>query len=326
MCACCPELNDCTHSWCAVCGSPKPLRLLWQRGKTPREYQIAIAESCVKQNTLVALPTGLGKTAIAACAARTLLSLPPACNDSALKAVFLAPTRPLVLQLAREVRMCGGWGTAECVALTGASKKWDRVAHWSSRTSRVIFATSKVFVNDVDAGVVPPETITVAVVDEVHHATGQHPHAVAVRYIQQLSPNARLIGLSASPGKDGKAVQGIIDALNASKIEARSECDAQVKPYCHDISVEVRRAQEATSVRADASHTEQAHDLLLDELRPIAHELYSRGILKRYDPPKDDWLIHLSPYTWLQIRRSTGPGMHLELCSQPSVFVQANEG
>ena len=57
-----------------------------------REYQVQIALNCVNKNSLVVLPTGLGKTIISVyVAAKTLELYPP---DS--KVILLAPTRPLL--------------------------------------------------------------------------------------------------------------------------------------------------------------------------------------------------------------------------------------
>jgi len=61
-----------------------------------REYQSAIAKSALESNTLVVLPTGLGKTVVALLVAVERLSMFP---DG--KVLVLAPTRPLVLQHAR---------------------------------------------------------------------------------------------------------------------------------------------------------------------------------------------------------------------------------
>ena len=57
-----------------------------------REYQINIAESASKKNTLVVLPTGLGKTLIA------LFLIASELKKKDSKILFLAPTKPLVLQ------------------------------------------------------------------------------------------------------------------------------------------------------------------------------------------------------------------------------------
>ena len=59
-----------------------------------REYQVEIAKQCVNTNSLVVIPTGLGKTIISLLVvAETLQSYP---KDS--KVIVLAPTRPLINQ------------------------------------------------------------------------------------------------------------------------------------------------------------------------------------------------------------------------------------
>jgi Fanconi anemia group M protein len=58
-----------------------------------REYQLAIAETASKKNTLVVLPTGMGKTLIGLfVTAKRLQQFP----DS--KIIIMAPTRPLSAQ------------------------------------------------------------------------------------------------------------------------------------------------------------------------------------------------------------------------------------
>ncbi|MFO7618699.1 MAG: DEAD/DEAH box helicase family protein, partial [Thermoplasmata archaeon] len=63
-----------------------------------RHYQTAIADSSMKRSTLVVLPTGLGKTIIAALVIAETLRTKPG------KILFMAPTKPLVEQHARFIR------------------------------------------------------------------------------------------------------------------------------------------------------------------------------------------------------------------------------
>ena len=58
-----------------------------------REYQESIFINCLDHNCLVVIPTGLGKTIIALMLAVQRLSHKP--NS---KIIFLAPTKPLVVQ------------------------------------------------------------------------------------------------------------------------------------------------------------------------------------------------------------------------------------
>ena len=59
----------------------------------PREYQKKILETCEKQNCLVILPTGTGKTLIA-----IMLAIERFKKFPLEKVLILAPTRPLVEQ------------------------------------------------------------------------------------------------------------------------------------------------------------------------------------------------------------------------------------
>src|SRR3989337_2837266 len=62
-------------------------------GIEPRDYQKSIFETAKEKNTLVVLPTGIGKTLIA-----LMLSIERLKKHPATKVLFLAPTRPLVEQ------------------------------------------------------------------------------------------------------------------------------------------------------------------------------------------------------------------------------------
>ena len=66
----------------------------------PRLYQEKILATAAKNNTLVVLPTGLGKTLIA-----VMLGL---LRDKRGKILFLAPTKPLVEQHAKSIEASTG--------------------------------------------------------------------------------------------------------------------------------------------------------------------------------------------------------------------------
>ncbi|HEV2316049.1 MAG TPA: DEAD/DEAH box helicase, partial [Thermoplasmata archaeon] len=63
-----------------------------------RTYQAGIAAAALAENTLVVLPTGLGKTAIALRVIAEYLLRQPTRSI-----LVLAPTRPLALQHARSI-------------------------------------------------------------------------------------------------------------------------------------------------------------------------------------------------------------------------------
>ena len=67
--------------------------LIWPETVEARLYQQTIAEKARQKNTMVVLPTALGKTVISALVAAHFLY-----NHWDMKILVMAPTRPLVLQ------------------------------------------------------------------------------------------------------------------------------------------------------------------------------------------------------------------------------------
>ena len=86
-----------------------------------REYQKRITEVAASTNTLVVLPTGLGKTIIAIMVTAQVLEKYPGS-----KAMVLAPTRPLVLQHLRAFEAELRLPTGSMVALTGTVDPGER--------------------------------------------------------------------------------------------------------------------------------------------------------------------------------------------------------
>lgn len=97
-----PGADGAAPSTCSTLSMPTP-------EKTPREYQSAIASKCERENTLVVLPTGAGKTMVAA---EVIKRHPP-------RAVFLVPTKILAEQQARALR---GWTGLHVVSFKGGDE------------------------------------------------------------------------------------------------------------------------------------------------------------------------------------------------------------
>lgn len=81
-----------------------------------REYQLKISEAALFQNTLVCLPTGLGKTFIASVVMYNFYRWYPSG-----KIVFMAPTKPLVAQQIEACYKVMGIPQAHMAELTGNS-------------------------------------------------------------------------------------------------------------------------------------------------------------------------------------------------------------
>ncbi|KAK1136416.1 hypothetical protein K0M31_000974 [Melipona bicolor] len=134
-----------------------------------RDYQFNIVQTSLYKNTLVCLPTGLGKTFIAAVVIYNFWRWYP-CG----KVVFLAPTRPLVAQQIFACQNIMGIPSSETIELTGAVNHKQREIAWSKK--RVIFATPQVFHNDLDKNIVPSDLVKCVIIDEAHKALGKHSY------------------------------------------------------------------------------------------------------------------------------------------------------
>ncbi|MFW5866098.1 MAG: DEAD/DEAH box helicase, partial [Nanoarchaeota archaeon] len=127
-------------------------------GLTPRTYQTNIFREASSRNSLVVLPTGLGKTAIAMMlAARRLLLYP----DS--KILILAPTKPLVEQHARTFRDALALSENDFAMFTGSISPSKRHEAWS--TSKAIFSTPQALENDVLGAKISLSDVSLLVID-----------------------------------------------------------------------------------------------------------------------------------------------------------------
>jgi len=193
-----------------------------------REYQAAIARAAVDHNTLVVLPTGLGKTAIALrVAAEALL------RDPTRSVLLLAPTRPLVVQHAQEVER--HLFAPPPLVLTGSIVP-DRRAELL-RPPQVVVATPQVIANDLVSAGFPLATFSLIVFDEAHRAVGDYPY-VAIARANRDGPKTRVLGMTASPGGTLERIRQVWANLGIERFEYRTEQSPDVAPYLHGIGVE----------------------------------------------------------------------------------------
>ena len=136
-----------------------------------REYQLAIAMKALDANTMVILPTGLGKTAVALLVAASRLY-----NEGG-RVLMLAPTKPLVEQHLRFFEKFlvatspAGPDVSPFAMFTGEAPPSERTANWER--AQVIFATPQVVKNDLIAGRYTLNDVTLMIVDECHRAVGR---------------------------------------------------------------------------------------------------------------------------------------------------------
>jgi ERCC4-related helicase len=208
---------------------------IYPLGVPEREYQLSAISTALLQNTLVCLPTGLGKTLIAAVVMHNFSRWFP---ES--KVVFVAPTKPLVSQQIEACRRFMGLSPEATAELTGRIKAEERKALWQDAERRIFFCTPQTFFNDVKLGVCPYDAVSCVVVDECHRCTGQSEIAQTLRLMRQkYKLKFRVLGLSATPGSSADQVQEVLTNLGATAVHFRNEEDPDVSPYVHKKNTEL---------------------------------------------------------------------------------------
>ncbi|HKZ62863.1 MAG TPA: helicase-related protein [Thermoplasmata archaeon] len=191
-----------------------------------RAYQGNIARACLERSTLVVLPTGMGKTVIAALVIAEIL------RSRGGRVLFLAPTKPLVEQHAaylRDALLAG-----DVAVFTGEKPPEDRELEW--RASKIVCSTPQVVENDLRHERITLEEVSLVVFDEAHRAVGDYAYVdVAAAYRER---GGLVLGMTASPGSQVEKILEVCGNLGISGVEIRTELDPDVAPYVHGILVE----------------------------------------------------------------------------------------
>lgn len=263
----------------------------------PRQYQLEITETAVHHNTIVSLPTGLGKTLIAAVVMYNYWRWFPTG-----KVIFLAPTLPLVNQQVQACYKIMGIPASVTAVMTGRMPREKRMEYWRER--RVFYCTPQTVQKDLveksPEGEQQEESapavassfsnqVVCLVLDEAHKATGEYAYVKVIEQLEAAGAKFRIVGLSATPGTTIKAIQQVVQALRSSRIEARHEADPTVAPYLHSKSSEI-----VIVPRNDSQRQVERH--LTKMLTPILEQLKQQGATKL------DGNASLTPYQIHQAR------------------------
>lgn len=196
-----------------------------------RLYQQTIFASSLKSNTLVVLPTGLGKTIILALlTARRMEQYPQSFI------LILAPTKPLVEQHLKTFRNVINVIEDEIVMLSGSILPEKRRKLW--KQGQIIIATPQVVENDLLAGRLNLQNCSLLGVDEAHRAVGDYSYVYVAKQYLKTSSRPLIFAITASPGSDQSKIQHVCDNLSIKNIETRMESSHDVKQYVQKTEVE----------------------------------------------------------------------------------------
>ncbi|KAK4148511.1 hypothetical protein C8A00DRAFT_38916 [Chaetomidium leptoderma] len=258
-----------------------------------RDYQFSIVKNGLFSNTLVALPTGLGKTFIAATIMLNYFRW-----TKRAKLIFVAPTKPLASQQVQACLSIAGIPRSQATLLTGETPPVLRQGEWENK--RLFFMTPQTLMNDLSKGYADPKSIVLLVIDEAHRATGDYAYVKVVEFIRRFSKSIRILALTATPGSTVEGVQDIIDNLGISHIEIRTEESIDIRQYVHSRNIDT-----VTFDPSDEMH--EVRDLFSKALKPLVDKLSSQNIYYGRDP------MSLTTFGLLKSRNEwlAGPGKHV---------------
>ena len=189
-----------------------------------RDYQTNIVEKCSHKNSLVVLPTGLGKTIIGILLLTKVFEKYPQG-----KVLILAPTRPLVSQHAQSCKKLLNIREEKIISFTGKISPEKRV--FLFKDSRIIISTPQVVKNDLERERYSLSPVCLIIFDEAHRTRGNYAYTfISEEYITSCS-DPLILGLTASPGKNYEIIQDLCDNLYIENVIFKTYEDKDVIKY-----------------------------------------------------------------------------------------------
>ena len=196
-----------------------------------RSYQEGLARSVLENgNSLVVAPTALGKTIVA------VLVIADVLQKNKGKILFLAPTKPLVLQHSETIKKLMRLKESSIAIITGAIKPPERKELFERAT--IVCSTPQCIKNDLAKKRISLRGFGLVVFDEAHRAVGGYAYVPIAREFTKSNPVGIVLGMTASPGHEKKKIREIADNLSIENFEIKSHEDADVKPYVKEIVLE----------------------------------------------------------------------------------------
>ncbi|MFA5763838.1 MAG: DEAD/DEAH box helicase [archaeon] len=196
-----------------------------------RVYQeVLVGRILENGNTLVVAPTALGKTIVAVLLAAHKL------KEKNAKILFLAPTKPLVVQHERSFKRFLEIPEDKIISITGTTNPEDREKIYKEKL--VINATPQTIENDILNRRLNLKDFELVIFDEAHRAAGDYSYVFINAQLQRQNPKALVVALTASPGGDEEKIENVCKNLSIKNIEIKNATDEDVKPYINEISID----------------------------------------------------------------------------------------
>lgn len=251
-----------------------------------RDYQINLAQQAKTENSLVVLPTGLGKTTIALHVIAHFLSKRKG------GILFLAPTRVLANQhyefLKNTVRL------DDITLITGEDLLAKRKKLW---INSIICATPEIVRNDIIRKIVDVSQFSLVIFDEAHRAVGDYAYTTIAKQLN--IDNTRILGMTATLPSEKEKAKEVCDNLHIKGIAERSDSSPDVKPYIQNTITEWVKVDLPPEMKIIQRYIKLAQDQRYTELR--------RNGLRLSDNKSLSQLLNARQFVLKQNRRSAKP-------------------
>ncbi|KAK4023845.1 hypothetical protein OUZ56_009240 [Daphnia magna] len=171
----------------------------------PRNYQLELYKYACRENTVVYLPTGSGKTMIAVLLIRDMAAqVKKPLTEGGRRIIFLVPTVVLAKQQSSYIRRHTCLEIGEYYGELGVDL-W-RGDRWTKELDKnnVLVMTAQLFVNAVHHGFIKVGSIALLVFDECHRAVKDSPMKQALTVVNEICERnganraPRILGLTAA--------------------------------------------------------------------------------------------------------------------------------
>ena len=186
-----------------------------------RDYQVNLANQAMKQNCLVILPTGLGKTTVA------LQVIAEYLLKGTGGVLLLAPTRVLTNQHYEFLK--NNLTIEDISQITGEDLVNKRKKLWMNS---IICATPEITKNDLDRQIVSPNQFNLVIFDEAHRAIGDYAYVGIVERF--VGSNVKIMGMTATLPSEKEKAKEILTNLRISDVAQRTEESSDVKPFIQE--------------------------------------------------------------------------------------------
>ena len=251
-----------------------------------RDYQVNLANQAMKQNCLVVLPTGLGKTTVAL----------QVIADYLLKGtggvLFLAPTRVLINQHYEFLK--NNLKIEDISQITGEDLVNKRKKLWMNS---IICATPEITKNDLDRQIVSPNQFNLVIFDEAHRAIGDYAYVGIVERF--VGSNVKIMGMTATLPSEKEKAKEILTNLRISDVAQRTEESSDVKPFIQETRTQWINVELPLELK-------QMQGLVKKSLDQRYMELKRNG-LKVSDTKSLSQLLRLRDFVLRSNRRSAKP-------------------